>query len=217
MRKLTAALSGLALVCAVAAAPGAAAADADMKVRSWSKAATVAGDSGSLWEPMFTAGLKRAGKIAVQTRGLTVDASTGAANGGEMVVSAQYGRQGASITIAEKFAGTQWAADLIFGIDSAKVGTTTIMLGEPGTQIKVTATVYANCYVQALTGDAPPPPASLRCARGDVKKYGGDLVMTAMPSSTMTAPGTTDVVIETEGITYKQLLRIASSLQQVMG
>ncbi len=214
---MIAALSGLACVCAVAVAPGAAAADVDTKTTSWSKAAALAGDGGSLWQPMFIAGLKRMGAIEVVTRGLAVDSATGAANAGEMFVGARYGKQARSITVSEKFAGTQWANDLIFGIASAKVGTVTIKLGQPGTKIEVTATVYANCYVQALSGNAPPPPDSLRCTRADVKKYGGDLVMTAKPSSTMTAPGDTDVVIEVEGISYKKLLRIASSLQQVMG
>jgi hypothetical protein len=41
--------------------------------------------------------------------------------------------------------------------------------------------------------------------------------MTAKPPSTMTAPGNTTIHIESNGLTYEQLLKIAGSLQQVMG
>ena len=40
--------------------------------------------------------------------------------------------------------------------------------------------------------------------------------MTAKPSSTMTEPGNTTVVIQTTGLTYRKLLRIARGLEQVM-
>ena len=41
--------------------------------------------------------------------------------------------------------------------------------------------------------------------------------MTARPSSTMAAPGTTSIVIQTRGLSYGQLISIASGVQQVAG
>ena len=41
--------------------------------------------------------------------------------------------------------------------------------------------------------------------------------MTVQPASQMTAPGSTTVVITTTGLTFHQLMSIASSLQQVAG
>lgn len=216
MRKPLAVMSVIAFLGAILLAPGAAA-DTTTMVTSWQKAVAASGEGGSLWEPTFTAGLKRSGKITVVVDGVTADATTQAAKSGSMFVGAKYGKDGANFTISEKYVGTQWANDVIFDIATAEVGKTAVMMGEPGTKIKVTATISANCYVQAYTGNAPPPSDSFRCARSDVKKYGGTLVMTAEPSSTMLAPGSTDVIIQSEGITYRQLLRVAANLSQLMG
>ena len=41
--------------------------------------------------------------------------------------------------------------------------------------------------------------------------------MTARPASTMTDPGRTSIVITTTGLSYAQLISIASSLEQVSG
>lgn len=200
-------------------APFASAADAvdtsvDTSVDTWQEAADTLGTAGSLWEPAFTAGLAQRGKMTVLADGITVQ--NGQITGGTTFAGVTYGaRRNPRVTIVERWADTGWAGDPATDIRRAPVGRVTIRLGDPGTQIRIPATVYANCYTKATTGQAPPPPRSLRCSQADVLKYGGTLRMTAKPPSTMTGPGTTAIQIDVTGVTYNQLLRIASSLQQV--
>lgn len=218
-RSILAGLTSLAL--AITVAPMANAADSvdtsvNTTVDTWQKAADELGTAGSLWEPNFTAGLAQRGQIAVIADGITVE--NGQVTGGDTFAGAAYGaRRTPRISLAERWSGTGRAGDPATDIRRAPVGTVTIRLGDPGTQIRVPATVYANCYTKATSGDAPPPPKSLRCSRADVLRYGGTLTMTAKPPSAMTGPGTTAIQIDTTGLTYRQLLRVASSLQQVEG
>lgn len=182
---------------------------------SWTQAANLLGTAGSLWRPAYAAGLRKAGPIEVLGQGITV--MDDVATGGSTFAGVTYGTGDRSLSVAERWARTSWAAEPPTDIRRALVGRETVMLGDPGTQIPVTATIYANCYTEALSGDAPPPPRSLRCAPSDVRKHGGTLVMTARPPSTMTAPGTTRIQMDSTGLSYRQLLRAARSLTQVMG
>ncbi len=208
-----------AVALALTIAPSASAADSvdtsvNVSVETWQEAADALGTAGSLWEPAFTAGLAQRGDIDVLAEGITVQ--NGQITAGSTFAGAAYGaRRTPRITIAERWADTGWAGDPATDIRRAPVGRVTIRLGDPGTQIRIPATVYANCYTKATTGEAPPPPRSLRCSRADVLKYGGTLRMTAKPPSAMTGPGTTAIQIDVTGLTYSQLLRVASSLQQV--
>lgn len=207
-----------AVVLGAVAAPARAADDDSgysAKASSWAQAASFLGMAGSLWRPGYAAGLKKAGPIDVLGDGITV--RDGVATGGSTFAGVRYGSGRTSLSVAERWARTSWAAEPATDIRRALVGRETIMLGDPGTQIPVTATVYANCYTEALSGDAPPPPKGLRCSREDVRKYGGTLVMTARPASTMTAPGTTRIQMDSTGLSYQQLIRAARSLTQVMG
>lgn len=185
------------------------------RASSWAQAANFLGTAGSLWRPAYAAGLKKAGPIDVLGDGITV--ADDVATGGSTFAGVTYGSGDRSLSIAERWARTSWAAEPPTDIRRALVGRETVLLGDPGTQIPVTATIYANCYTEALSGDAPPPPNDLRCARSDVRTYGGTLVMTARPPSTMTAPGTTRIQMDSTGLSYQQLLRAARSLTQVMG
>lgn len=204
----------LGAVPAVAAEAVDTAVEAD--VDTWQEAADALGPAGSVWSPKYTAGLKQKGPIDVVAEGITM--KDGAVTGGSTFVGSTYGSgRTDKVTIAEKWAQTDWAADPETDIRRAPVGSTTISIGDPGTKVKVPATIYANCYTKALSGDAPPPPKSLRCSKADVLKYGGTLVMTARPSSTMGAPGRSTLQIDADGLSYKQLVRVAASLQQVPG
>lgn len=189
--------------------------DYSAQASSWSQAADFLGTGGSLWRPAYAAGLKKAGLIDVLGSDITV--ADGVATGGSTFAGVTYGSGATSLSVVERWARTSWAAEPATDIRRALVGRETVMLGDPGTQIAVTATIYANCYTEAMSGDAPPPPKNLRCSRADVKKYGGTLVMTAKPPSTMTAPGTTRIQMDSTGLSYKQLIRAANSLTQVMG
>jgi len=200
------------LVPALGATPAVAAEAVDTAVEAdvdtWQEAADALGPAGSVWSPSYTAGLKRRGPIDVVAEGITM--KDGAVTGGSTFVGSTYGSgRTDKVTIAEKWAQTD--------IRRAPVGRVTVSLGDPGTKVDVPAKIYANCYTKALSGDAPPPPKSLRCTKADVRKYGGTLVMTARPSSTMGAPGRSTLQIDADGLSYKQLVRVASSLQQVPG
>lgn len=217
LRALACTLAAGALTLAVGVSPAAAdsAVDLQAKAASWDKAAAKLGTAGSLWDPMRTAGLRRVGPITVVADGLTF--ARGRALSGDTVATAQYGRGATSFTIAEKWANTGWAAEPAFTTSMAKVGTVVIPVGLPGSRTPVKAAIYANCFVQPSDADPTEIPAWFRCAKSQVLTTGGVLVMTARPSSTMAAPGNTSIVIQSTGLTYTQLVYIASGLQQVAG
>ncbi len=220
IRSLVVIVSSVVLVPALGATPALAADSVDTSVQadveSWQEAADLLGPAGSLWRPSYTAGLKQDGTIDVVAEGITM--KDGAVTGGSTFAGSSYGSsRKEKVTIVEKWAQTDWAADPETDIRRALVGSATISLGDPGTKVDVPAKIYANCYTKALSGDAPPPPKSLRCTKADVRKYGGTLEMTARPSSTMGGPSWSTILIDAEGLSYKQLVRVASSLQQVPG
>lgn len=220
IRSLVVIASSVVLVPALGATPALAADSVDTSVQadveSWQEAADLLGPAGSLWRPSYTAGLKQHGTIDVVADGITM--KDGAVTGGSTFAGSTYGSsRKEKVTIVEKWAQTYWAADPQTDIRRAPVGRVMVSLGDPGTKVKVPAKIYANCYTKALSGDAPPPPASLRCSKADVRKYGGTLVMTARPSSTMGAPGRSNLQIDVTGVSYRDLVRVASSLQQVPG
>lgn len=179
------------------------------EVRTWAGAAAVAGPEGSLWQPTYRAGLKRSGPINVAQE--TYD------NGKAMSVGASYGDNTRGFSILETYDGYSPALDAEPDRSAAPVGTFTVRLGDPDTSIAIRVRVDANCWEPDYTPNPTPAPKDFRCSKADVKKYGATLRMTAKPPSTMTAPGTTDVIIQSQGISFTQLMRIASSLQQIMG
>ncbi len=185
------------------------------KASTWDEAAAQLGTAGSLWDPMRTAGLTRTRAITVLADGLTF--ANGRAIAGSTFAGATYGKGTRNFSISQKWANTGWAAEPAFTTSMAKVGTVTIPIGLTGARSRVQAIVYANCFVQPLDADPTPIPAWFRCARSQVLTTGGVLVMTARPASTLTAPGNTSVVLQSTGLTYTQLISIASSLQQVAG
>ena len=195
--------------------------DTTVEASSWQEAASQLGTAGSLWEPARTAGLKRTKPIDVIADGLTF--ASGRARSGDTFAGATYGAtRGASasrpsFTIVEKWADTGWAAEPATSTSMARVGSTPIRLGSPGTDVTVTAQVFANCFVQPSSGNPKNVPAGYRCSKADVARTGGVLRMTARPASTMTEPGRTSIVITSTGLTYAQLVAIASSLEQASG
>ena len=178
--------------------------------RTWAAAAQLAGPDGSLWQPTYRAGLKRSGPIDVVTD--TYDDGTKA-----MSVSAAYGDNTKGFSILQTYDGYTPALDAAPDRSAAPVGRFTIRLGDPDTSIAIRVRVDANCWEPDYTPNPTPPPKGFRCSKADVKKYGATLTMTAKPPSTMTAPGTTDIIIQSQGISFRQLMRIASNLQQIMG
>lgn len=204
---------------AVAGMTGAAAADSsldiDEKAPSWDAAASRLGTAGSLWEPQATAGLDRTRKVTVLADSLAF--ADGTATAGDTFAGTRYGKGRKSLLVSEKWANTGWAAEPAYSTSMARVGSVKIRLGDPGTQITVRARVFANCFPQPADADPNRVPKRFRCEKSDVRKTGGVLVMTARPPSQMTAPGTTSIVMQSKGLTYKELVAAARSLQQVAG
>lgn len=208
----------LATITVGAVAPIASAADSppthyQQTAPTWTEAAAMLGTAGSLWQPMRRGGLVRKGAIDVAADSITV--ANGAATGGDTFAGAVYGRHRRTFTISESWAGTGWAAEPAFSTSMAKVADVNVRIGPPGQQITVKATVSANCFPQPQDAPAKEVPSDFRCKRSDVRRTGGILTMTAEPPSTMTAPGTTNIVIQSTGLTYRTLVRIASHLRQV--
>lgn len=189
--------------------------DIQAKAGSWDEAAAALGTAGSLWEPQRTADLDRTRKFDVVADNLAFE--NGAATAGDTAVGTRYGKGKRAFWIEEKWANTGWAAEPVTSTSTAKVGKVRLRLGEPGMRYTVVATVYADCFEQPKSADPRPIPKRFRCTRGDVLEYGGTLTMRARPASTMTAPGRTSIVVRTKGLTYRELLSVARSVQQVAG
>ncbi len=208
------AVSAAVLTCAAATPAIAADSNFDAKVPTWGEAASALGTAGSLWQPGYTARLKQSGDIWVLAYNLTF--SNGAVTSGETNASVQYGTNKRGFRLYEKWANTGWAADPAPSWQTARVGTVRITLGPKGTQVTVPATVSANCYRAKpdKNFNIPEQPKGFHCSKSDVLRYGGILQMTAKPPSQMTAPGNTTIRIETDGLTYDQLVAIASGLTQ---
>jgi hypothetical protein len=185
------------------------------KATSWDAAAARLGTTGSLWEPMDVLGLERRGRIEVLADNLAFG-PTGVLRG-DTFAGASYGTGRRTVAVAEKWAATGWAAEPAFTTSRALVHVVRLPLGTPGTRNVVRAHVFANCYPQPADADPRPVPNRYRCAKSDVLKTGGVVVLTARPPSQMTAPGATSIVLTSEGITYAELMLVARSLQQVAG
>jgi hypothetical protein len=185
------------------------------KASSWDFAAAKLGVAGSLWEPGRTIGLPRVGRIDVIADNLSFGA--GSVLSGDTFAGARYGTSKRGFTIAEKWADTGWAAEPAYSTSLARVRWVSVGLGLPGTRIPVRVEILANCFPQPADKDPRPLPRGFRCTKADVLRTGGVLRMTARPSSTMTAPGSTSIVVTSAGLTYSQLITIAHGLEQVAG
>jgi hypothetical protein len=216
-----AASSAVAILVAAALVPAVAAPalaadspyDINESVSSWATAASRLGTAGSLWEPTNTAGLRRTSKVEVISNNLVI--TKGTVTSGDTYAGATYGRPAKGFQLAEKWADTGFAAEPASSTSLAKVANVKIKLGEPGTQITVTAQVYANCFKQPANSNPKEIPSGFRCKKSDVLATGGVLKVTARPASTMTDPGETSIVIDSSGLTFNQLVAVASSLMQV--
>ncbi len=189
--------------------------DLQTKASTWDEAAATLGTAGSLWEPQRTADLDRTRTFSVAADNLAF--ANGSATAGDTYVGTRYGKGKRSFWVAEKWADTGWAAEPVFSTSTAKVRKVRLRVGPPGMRYTVVATVYADCFEQPKNASPKPIPKGFRCTRGDVLEYGGTLTMKARPASTMTAPGTTSIYLNSTGLTYRELLSVARSVEQVAG
>lgn len=150
-----------------------------------------------LWGPSFTAGLTRDDAIDVIAYGAGPKRAT--------FVGSAYGRRLPGFTIAQKNFQDRWAARPVEHPTQGLVGVIPISLGEPGAERSVRARVFANCRQPDGTGPR-------RCKPSDVQRFGGAVELVAR-GEVGGAQQATDVRIDSTGLSYGQLLRIAQSLR----
>jgi len=168
---------------------------------TWQRAARALEPIGILYRPTFRAGLKQNSRIDV----LAFERSTKTRERirySSMLITANYTKRLRSFSIMEKKANVKWAARRVADPGQRIVESRMIRLNDSKT--KVRATIYANCVV------AEPEVAvrsGTRCTKADVKTYGGLLVMKA--------PARTSIIVESNGLSYSELIGVARGLKQV--
>jgi hypothetical protein len=170
--------------------------------KSWSAAANALGDRGTLWQPTYAAGLKLGGGVHVIAFGRTGD-SKSTYSYKATSVSAGYGKRTRNFSINEKWARTMWAAKSQPDPGQRPIGVVTITMGATGDRVK--ASVFANCGIHD-SGESTSNKKT--CSERDVLRTGGYLTMQSKSTGT-------DLVIQSNGLTYRELLRIASGLRAV--
>lgn len=155
-----------------------------------------------LWEPSYTAGLRRNREIDVLAYRSQGSRAT--------FIGSTYGKRVPSFTMAQKGSDSSWAAKPVEHSSERLVETVSIRIGPAGSKRPARARIYANCKSDQGTGAAP----GNRCERRDVARFGGALVLLARTNSGG-VPTATDIRIDTTGLSYRQLLRIARGLRPV--
>ena len=150
-----------------------------------------------LWGPSFTAGLTRNDAIDVIAYGSGARRAT--------FVGSTYGRRLPSFTVAQKNFDDRWAARPVEHPTQGLVGVVPVAVGEPGSERSVRARVFANC--RQPDGSGP-----RRCRASDVQTFGGAVELVAR-GDVAGVQQATDVRIDSTGLSYGQLLRIAQSLR----
>lgn len=115
-------------------------------------------------------------------------------------------------SVNEKWAGTAWAAAPQFDSASRPIGSTKVTRLENGNATVVTAKVFANCDISVFN-----PSLAVRktCNKNDVKRYGGSLTMRAESVDLFGETRRTDFVIQSEDLTYGQIVAIAANMKKV--
>lgn len=152
-----------------------------------------------VWAPSYTAGLARTREIDVVAYRSDKSRAT--------FIGSTYGKRVPSFTLAQKGSGNSWAARPVEHSSERLVETISIRIGPAGAKRPARARIYANC-------DRVDRAPGARCERRDVARFGGALVLLARTSSGG-APTATDVRIDSTGLSYRQLVRIARDLTPV--
>lgn len=189
----------LALVLALGAAPSVHAAQGTQDVvrssTNYGRALSALDDDVTLWRPTYTASLRRNGPIDVIAYGKGDKRATFAGS--------TYGKRVPSFTLSQKAAQTRWAATPVRHETAGLVRTPSIRLEDAG---NVRVRIFANCRQ---------PGTSLRsCTAADVAKFGGTAELLAR-STVDGDPRATTVRIDSNGLSYRQLLRVARGLVPV--
>lgn len=189
----------LTTISVVVAPASRAAEDVVRATTSYTAADRALGGDVLLWEPTYTAGLRRAGEIDV----VAYPSGTSRAT----FVGSTYGKRVPSFTLAQKGAQNPWAVRPVEHPSERLIETISIQIGPPGAKRPARARIYANCN---RVGRAP----GNRCERGDVARFGGALVLVARSTSEDSSRAT-NVRIDSSGLSYQRLVRIATGLRPV--
>lgn len=167
---------------------------------NYGKAVSVLNDDVTLWRPTYTAALRRNGPIDVIAYGKGAKRATFA--------GATYGKRVPSFTISQKVAQTRWAATPVRQETAGLVPSSSIRLKDSADSQIVRVRIFANCRQPAST--------AIRCTTSDVAKFGG----TAEVLARTTVDGdvrNTDIRIDSNGLSYRQLVRVVEGLVPVSG
>lgn len=182
--------------------PSQAAEDVVRATTSYAAASRILAGQVFVWEPSYAAGLRRNREIdvlAFQSQGSRAT-----------FVGSTYGKRVPSFTMAQKGSDSRWAAKPVEHPSERLVETVAIRIGPAGAKRPARARIYANCKGDLGVRRAP----GSRCERADVARFGGALVLLARTNSGG-APTATDIRIDSTGLSYQQLLRIARGLRPV--
>ena len=168
---------------------------------TWQRAARALEPAGTLYRPTFRAGLRQNSRIDVLAFKRSIETRK-RGKYSSMLITANYSKRLRSFSIMEKKANVKWAARRVADPSQRIVERRTIRLNDSKT--KVRATIYANCP-GAEPGETVRP--GTRCTRSDVKAFGGLLVMRA--------PAKTSIIVESNGLSYSELIGVARGLKQV--
>jgi|AACY02.3.fsa_nt_gi hypothetical protein len=206
-------VSGLVTGLATSLAPVAAVAAEDVVRGStnYGRAVAALDDETVLWRPTYTAGLRRNGPIDVIAYGSARKRATFAGS--------TYGKRVPSFTLAQKAAETRWAAVPVEQDSAGLVRSERIRIGQPGATRVVRARIFANCLgadssaAESASGSTLGA-ASRRCSPADVARFGG--VAEVLARTTVSGePRATTVRIDSNGLSYRQLVRVARGLVPV--
>jgi hypothetical protein len=170
---------------------------------NWQRAASSLDAPGALYRPTFRAGLKQDSRIDVLAFEKKTKSGT-SAKYSSMLITGSYKNRLKAFTVMEKYANTKWAARRVADPEQRIVSKPKLKINQDASKIR--ATIYANCAVVE-----PKPEISsqenTRCSKRDVKRFGGLLVMKT--------PAGTSIVIESRGLSYRELVGIARGLKQI--
>jgi hypothetical protein len=166
---------------------------------TWQRAAMAVDSKGVLYQPTFRAGLKQDSRIDVLAFKRKTKSGSAVKYSAMLITASYTGRLG-SFSVMEKYADTKWAARRIADLGQRVVAEPILKMN--GSKSKVRVRIYANCAIAELDSTVEP---KSRCSKADVKSFGGLLVMTA--------PGKTSIIIESERLSYGQLVAIARGLK----
>lgn len=180
------------------AGPAHAAEDVVRGSTNYARATTALGSDVVLWRPTHTAGLRRKGPIDVIAYGRGANRAT--------FVGSTYGTRVPSFTLAQKSGQTRWAATPVPYKTTGLVRSQTLRMGSAGDQQAVRVRILAHCRQPGTQGR--------RCSTADVARFGGVAEMQARTSNGGSGQ-TTTIRIDSNGLSYRQLLRVVQGLVPV--